>query len=187
MKIKSALLMGLGAVGLCVAGASTSQAELPRLGNPCLTATANQTITIGPDGAVTSDISYAESACRGYIVDVKIQSIPAGYDFRTDGGIATVPSNLMGCELATENVAYFRKPAGATSFTAAGGGYRRGSWTGNTGQLGANTCNMAKMSGFVDRSGGAAAGDTWRVVVRATHAAEVAPVKVGASTMEVPR
>jgi hypothetical protein len=178
MKLKIGVLLGVGVVGLLVANVETSEAGT----NPCLTQAADATITVGNASAqsVSANTSYANTACRGYVVDVKASGLPSGSQLTVDGASATMPTSQAQCEIANEHVEFYRKAAGASDFTVAGGGFRRGVWTGGTG-LFANTCTMSAMSGFQNRTMTGVNGDTWRVVVRAVDDATPANAKVTGS------
>jgi hypothetical protein len=173
MKLKIGVLLGVAAVGVVFAGVETrSEAGT----NPCLTQAADATFTVGAAGgsATSADTSYANTACRGYVVDVKAANLPGGSQLIVDGGSAAAPTGEIQCGIASEHVEFYRKAAGASEFTAAGGGFRHGVWTGPTG-LFANTCNMSQMTGFTGHAYGMN-GDTWRIVVRGVD--DATPVKV---------
>jgi hypothetical protein len=185
MKIKSAVLVGLGALGLSLCFANSSEAMNP-IPDACATATANATLTVNGSNvqSTSPDISYVNSACRGYIVDVKFASLPGNSAFTLGGGLATNPGGQLGCELANEHVGFYKKAAGAATFTPSGGEYRKGYWTGNNFPV--NTCSIRAV-GAAMQTPAIKVGDTWRVVVRGVEAAEPARVQVTGGVIGIPQ
>src|SRR5262249_12987912 len=145
--------------------AGTSQADAT---TPCDTlATPNATIDLNTiaslQGTVTSpDGGYICVGCKRFVVDVKLPTKSANAIRQLDGTFVEALDTKSKCEAAQLTVHWWRKPAGATAFTTAGGGTTRGNWTNNA-------CTMTPTTGYTATtyyySTGSAAGDTWRVAV----------------------
>jgi hypothetical protein len=146
--------------------------------DPCLAPAANSTINVtaaGQQSEVTSpDAAYSITACGGYVVDVKgVDASPSA-----TGAIATVTSNKQACELSADHVRYYKKAAGAATFTEIAQGFHKGNWI-PPGGLFANTCQMNTIGTVVPTFVTGIKGDTIRVVVRATENASPVKVKIG--------
>ena len=197
LKTSSGAVLFLSTLAIVAVGhVSESEAQIQAVPNltiaaTCLTEAPAATLTIasnsdGTKESTSPDGSYTAGACHGYVVEVKVSGLNAGYGLQTNGGLANPPASEFACGMAQDHVAFYRKAAGATTFTAVGGGFRKGSWVA-PGQLGSG-CNMNPVptNWVQNRNQTWANGDTWRVVVRGVTSAEPAKVKVTANPYKPP-
>jgi len=161
--------------GSCPGGAANATVNLT-----ALTGAGSTGESISPDGG------YIGAGCKRYVVDVKLPANFNGYQAMIDGAIVETLDSQAECEATQLTVLHYRKAAGATAFTSAGGGTMRGNWVVSSGGFTQTGCVLAPTKSFATK-GAAAPGDTmWRIAVGGVIKTLPVKVKVTAAMSQIP-
>jgi hypothetical protein len=179
-------LLSAGDPAPSVSNTSVSAASPKILLDPCRTAAADASATLGANEDAellsSSGTGYSGSAraCKRFIADFKVtaDANPADshgtLDFGLAGGLKTDPTQAT-CAATELFVTTYEKVAGSSNFTQRTSAKYKGQWA--SGMF--SSCNLVRVSGTNPPSDqpNPAGAETWRVAVRATVNGAAVPVQ----------